>query len=291
MQGDDKLLHRVREAEHRGDQAQCRHNTAARYTRSRNHGNAQHEYKRSKHGKGRGYAACKHDAHRAEYEADGIAVEVDGSAQRNDKVGNVVIYIVIICTVQRNRNSRCRGLGAECGKVRRSGVLHAFEVVLAADNACQTKLRHDVQQLQHNNNGIQGSEHLDGSRQTALGCDVGEQTCDVDRDQRNDNAAEYAGNDFLQIAENIQQGITLKVCHADADHEREHKCGHNAEHRVNRDGEQRLEGVADEEGQQAGNNGCAVGQQQGQTEQTVGLLAKLCHADRDERQDNQRDHE
>ena len=182
-------------------------------------------------------------------------------------------------------------------------------MVLAADNACQTKLRQDVQQLQHNNDSIQGSEHLDGSRQTALGCDIGEQTSNVNRDQRNDNAAEYAGNDFLQIAENVQQGIALKVCHADAEHEREHKCGHNAEHRVNRDGEQRLEGVAleyiagdglndprqnglaDEEGQQAGNNGCAVGQQQGQTEQTVGLLAKLCHADRDERQDDQRDHE
>ncbi len=92
-------------------------------------------------------------------------------------------------------------------KVRRSDVLHAFEVVLAADNACQTKLRQDVQQLQHNNDSIQGSEHLDGSRQTALGCDVGEQTCDVNRNQRNDNAAEYAGNDLLQIAENVQQGI------------------------------------------------------------------------------------
>ena len=52
-----------------------------------------------------------------------------------------------------------------------------------------------------------------------------------------------------------------------------------------------IEILADEEGQQTGDNGCTVGQQQGQTEQTVGLLAKLCHADRDERQDNQRDHE
>ena len=105
VQGNDKLLHRVGEAEHRGDQAECRHNAAARYTRSRNHGNAQHEYKRSKHGKSRIHAACKHDTHRAEYEADGITVEVDGSAQRNDKVGNVVVDVVIICTVQCNRNS------------------------------------------------------------------------------------------------------------------------------------------------------------------------------------------
>ena len=52
-----------------------------------------------------------------------------------------------------------------------------------------------------------------------------------------------------------------------------------------------IEILADEEGQQTGDNGCTVGQQQGQTEQTVGLLAKLCHADRDERQDDQRDHE
>ena len=74
----------------------------------------------------------------------GITVEVDGSAQRNDKVGNVAVDVVIICTVQCNRNSRCRRLGAECGKVRRSGVLHAFEVVLAADDACQTKLRRCV---------------------------------------------------------------------------------------------------------------------------------------------------
>ena len=182
-------------------------------------------------------------------------------------------------------------------------------MVLAADNTCQTKLRQDVQQLQHNNDGIQGSEHLDGSRQTALGCDVGEQTSNVNRDQRNDDAAEYAGNDLLQITENVQQGITLEVCHADAEHECEHERRHNAEYRVNGDGEQRLKGVAleyiagdglnksrqnglaDEEGQQTGDNGCTVGQQQGQTEQTVGLLAKLCHADRDERQDDQRDHE
>ena len=96
VQGNDQLLHRVGEAEHRGDQAKCRHNAAARYTRSRNHGNAQHEYKRSKHSKGRVHAACKHDTHRAEYEADGITVEVDGSAQRNDKVGNVAVDVVIV---------------------------------------------------------------------------------------------------------------------------------------------------------------------------------------------------
>ena len=131
----------------------------------------------------------------------------------------------------------------------------------------------------------------------------------MDRDQRNDNAAEYAGNDLLQITEHVQQRIALEVRHADAEHECEYERRHNAEYRVNSDGEQRLKGIAlehiagdgldkarqnglaDEEGQQAGNNGCAVGQQQGQTEQTVGLLAKLCHADRDERQDDQRDHE
>ena len=148
--------------------------------RSRNHdGNAQHEYKRSKHGKGRVHAVASMIPIEPSNETDGITVEVDGSAQpERQKSATSLLMLLLYAQFSAIRNSRCRRLGAECGKVRRSDVLHALKWFLRQTIACQTKLRQDVQQLQHNNNGIQGSEHLDGSRQTALGCDVGEQTCD-----------------------------------------------------------------------------------------------------------------
>ena len=147
VQCNDELLHRVGKAEHRGDKAESRHNAAARNARSRNHGHAEHKNKRSEYRKGRVHAACDHDTHRAQYEADGVAVEVDGRAERNNEVRNVAIDVIAVRTVERYRYRRRRGLGTEGSKVRRRNILDALQVVLSAHAACEHKLGKNVKQL------------------------------------------------------------------------------------------------------------------------------------------------
>ena len=121
--------------------------------------------------------------------------------------------------------------------------------------------------------------------------------------------AQHAGNDVLKITENLEHGIALEVCHADAENECKHERSHNAEDRGDLDGEERLECVAfediasdrlderrqerltDKKGKKTGDRRRAVGKQQRQAEQAVCLLTQLRHADRDEGNDDQRNHE
>ena len=182
-------------------------------------------------------------------------------------------------------------------------------MVLSAHAACEHKLGKNVKQLKHDDDAVERGEHLDRCRETALGRDVGEQTRDMHRNERNDHAAQHAGNDVLKITENLEHGIALEVRHADAENERQHERGHDTENRGDLNREERLESVAlknvardgfdergekslaDKEGKEARDGRRAVGQQQRQAEQTVRLLTQLRHADRDEGNDDQRNHE
>ena len=67
--------------------------------------------------------------HRTKDEANRITVEVDGSAKRYDKVGNVLVNVVIIGAVECNRDCRSRRLGAQCSKISGYDVFDALEVV------------------------------------------------------------------------------------------------------------------------------------------------------------------
>ena len=309
MQRNDKLLHGIGKAQHRSNQAERCHNAAAGYARGCYHGDAQHHNKGGEQRKGRVHAAGKHNAHRAEDQTDRVAVQVDGCAQRDDKVRNIAVDPVIIGALERDRDGGRTGLRAERGKVCRYDVFDALHVVLSAYSTCQRKLRQDIQHLQHKDNEEQGGEHLDGGKQAALRCNITEQACNVHRDQRDDDARQHTGDDFLQIAEDIQQGGAAQVGHADAEYKCEHQRGHYAENGVNSNGEKRFKRIAfqdiagdrldqrgqgstaDEEGQETGYDRRAVSQQQRQPKQAVCLLAEFRHAHRDKRQDNERDHE
>ena len=113
VQGNDKLLHRVGEAEHRGDQAECRHTpppgtpgAATMVTPSMNTNGA--------------------NMAKVGFMPLASMIPIEPSTRQmvsplrlmvahsgTTKSGNVVVDVVIICTVQCNRNSRCRRLGAE----------------------------------------------------------------------------------------------------------------------------------------------------------------------------------
>ena len=308
MQRNDQLLHRVGKAEHRSNQAEGCHNTAAGHARSRDHGHTQHHNERGEHEERGHDTAGNHNTHRAKYEADGIAVQVDCCAKRNDEVGDVFIYVIVVSALKCNWDGRRRGLRTQCGKVCWNNVFHAAEVVLAADHTGKAELREDIQQLQHNDDAVERGEHLDGGEQAAFGCDIAEKAGNVHRDKWDNDVLEHGRNDFLQIAADVKQGRAAQIGHADAQYKGEHQCGHNAEHRRKFNREKRFKCVAfqhvarnrlnqrrqdrstNEIGQKTRYDCRTVGQQQRDAEQAVCLFAKLRHANRDKRQNDQRDH-
>lgn len=128
------------------------------------------------------------------------------------------------------------------------------------------------------------------------------------RNERNEHAAQHAGNDVLKITENLEHGIALEIRHADAENDARTSAVMTPKIGVTSRDEERLESVALKnvareglmsEGRKAlpikkvrsRDGRRAVGQQQRQAEQTVRLLTQLRHADRDEGNDDQRNHE
>lgn len=164
-----------------------------------------------------------------QYEADVSPLRLMVGAERNNEVCNVAIDVIAVRTVQRYRYRRRRGLGTEGSKVRRRNILDALQVVLSAYAARKHKLGKNVKQLKHDDDAVERGEHLDRCRQTAFRRDVAEQTRDMHRNERNDHAAQHAGNDVLKITENLEHGIALEVRHADTENECKHERGHDAE--------------------------------------------------------------
>ena len=166
---------------------------------------------------------------------------MDSGTQRNHKSGYVLVDTVKNGLTQRDGNSSCRRLRAECREISRHHIAKHPERILVYEERRHHILKYEQEYVHdeyHTDNLDKHAEHLEHLARMGH---VEEYAEDVDWQQRQHHHLYGLGDDIAELAEHVLQCLAVQMGNAQSERERHYQRSHDIERCRNGNSEIRLD--------------------------------------------------